>query len=108
MFHMQAWGLHAPPSLWDDVDNVLDEFVRRLVPINLRHRLDGFSALRREIALPQSMGGLGIPWVSKQAPIRAAGEWKAKEALASGATRVGEGYRWRSILDGAGSKEQVA
>jgi hypothetical protein len=92
MFHMQAWGLHAPSELWSDVDAALDAFTAALAPADLRDRVASGSRLRREIALPQEMGGLGIPIAAAQAPVRAGEQWALADAEVTGALHVGAGY----------------
>src|SRR5439155_8485764 len=102
IYHMQAWGLHADPQLWEEVDGVLTEFTALLCPLDLRDALAQNSALRAELALPQRFGGLSIPIVGEQAPIRAAEQWDYEDAKETG---VGAGvlaaaYRPEEILGG--------
>ena len=92
MFLMQAWGLHAPVSLWDEVDAALVEFVLALCPVDLAHRLDADWTLRRELALPQRGGGLGIPLASAQAPVRATARWGFDDEVATCASRIAAGF----------------
>ena len=93
MFQMQAWGLHAPASLWRRVDEALDDFVRAFFPDDMSDRLAAMSRLRRELALPQEMGGLGLPIAAVQAPIRAAEQWAYDDAVATDAQRESSGYK---------------
>ena len=63
VFYAQIWGLLTGADVWTEVDAALDALCRTLAPADLRRRFDDSDthALRRELALPQRLGGLGIP-----------------------------------------------
>ena len=69
-YHQGAWGLVAVAEVWREVDEALDEVCVALCPDDLRGCLSHDSALRLELALPRGNGGLGIPHVATEAPIR--------------------------------------
>ena len=92
MFHMQVWGLHAPATLWGEVDSALDSLTEALCPLDLRGRLGQNSSLRLELSLPQECGGLGIPIARAQAPLRAAEQWRFEDARATRALRLWDGF----------------
>ena len=58
VFYAQAWGLLGATTCWSEADAALDRICERLAPADLRANVP---ALRRELALPQRRGGLGIP-----------------------------------------------
>ena len=95
-YHARMWGLHVDPDVWREVDDALDCLCRQLCApgqraclegdVTTEERLEGRGPpFRRELALPQSCGGLGIPIMTAEAPHRAAAQWKCKDACASGA-----------------------
>ena len=94
-YHQGAWGLLASPDAWHAVDAALDTFCAALCPEDLRGRLYRGSPLRRELALPRGLGGLGVPLAAEEAPLVAAGLWPRDRARAAGARDdlVGTAYR---------------
>ena len=99
----------ADPRLWEEVDGALTEFTALLCPLDLRGALAQTSALRAELALPQRFGGLSIPIVREQAPIRAAEQWEYEDAKEMGVNadmlagfQTGGGAGRRAPLQGAG------
>ena len=85
------------------MDAALDAFVLVLAPADLRGVVGGDSRLRRELALPQDRGGLGIPIAAREAPIRAAEQWSFCDALLTQASRVDDGYVLRADESGVPS-----
>jgi hypothetical protein len=91
LYHMQVWGLLCSADVWAEVDAALARFCEALCPSDQRHRLadvaGSSSALRAELALPQSRGGLGIPRVACEARLRAAERWSHRDATEAGMLR---------------------
>ena len=83
LYHMQIWGLLCEPDVWSEVDTALSRFCSTLCPSDLRGRLSS-SRFRAELALPQELGGLGIPRVALEAPIRAGEQWDRRDAQQAG------------------------
>ncbi len=85
-YHQAAWGLLAPPSVWEATDGALEDFAAALCPADLLDRLrDGDTALRAELALPAGTGGLGLARAAVEAPLKAAELWPRDDAVAAGA-----------------------
>ena len=75
--------------MWAEVDDALSRFCVAVCPLDQRGRLAGSPglaerALRDELALPQRLGGLGIPNVADEARIRAAEQWSYRDASEAG------------------------
>jgi len=85
LYHMQIWGLLCRAEVWAEVDGALSRFCETVCPRDLRGRLAG--GLRAELALPQRLGGLGIPRVAIEAPLRAAEMWGHRDATEAGMLR---------------------
>ena len=82
----QVWGLHAGPGSWADADAALDELCAALCPADLRDGCrDAAGTLRGELALPMDLGGLGIPFAGRTAPLMAARVWTLDAARRTGA-----------------------
>jgi len=82
----QLWGLHASPEAWGEADIALDELCAALCPDDLRARLrDDAATLRGELALPMRLGGLGLVYAGRTAPVMAAGLWSLEAARKTGA-----------------------
>jgi len=89
LYHMQVWGLLCSESVWAEVDDAFSRFCIALCPLDQRGCLAGSpglagTALRDELALPQTLGGLGIPNVAAEARIRAAEQWSYRDASEAG------------------------
>jgi hypothetical protein len=52
-----------------------------LCPLDLRDRMVSSPALRAELSLSQEFGGLGIPRAEREARLRAADQWKHRDAI---------------------------
>jgi hypothetical protein len=81
----QLWGLHASPEAWDEADAALDELCAALCPDDLRAGLRDDAATLRELALPMRLGGLGLVFAGRTAPVMAAGLWSLEAARKTGA-----------------------
>ena len=84
-YHQGAWGLLAPSCVWDGADAALADFAAALCPADLQAGLACAPALRAELALPAGSGGLGLPRVAMEAPLKAAELWPRDGAIAAGA-----------------------
>ena len=95
----------ATAEVWREVDEALDGFCLAVCPEDLRGGILRDSALRHELALPRGIGGLGIPHVAEEAPLRAAESWPRPLALAAGARHdlVAAAYRYASDAFGRSS-----
>ena len=78
-----------------------DAFVAALAPSDLRSAVSAGSRLRREIALPQEMGGLGVPIASAQAPIRAAEQWSLRMLRRRARSTCALATSWLHALPGS-------
>lgn len=107
-YHQGAWGLLAPRDAWQEVDGAIDNFCEALCPVNLRGNLGPGSPLRRELALPSGLGGLGIPVAADEAPAAAAAQWSREQARAAGARPELIGAAYRRSPGSAGTLEWQA
>jgi hypothetical protein len=93
----QLWGLHASPEAWDEADAALDELCEALCPPDLRRGLrDESSTMREELALPMKLGGLGVTFAGRAAPVMAAGLWSLDAARRTGAHPAALAAAYRS------------
>ena len=94
MFHMQAWGLHAPPDLWSDVDAALDAFTAALAPADLRHLVSpGSTPPEGDRASAGDGGPRASPSRPRRRPFEPPNSGQPADAEATGALHVRAGYR---------------
>jgi hypothetical protein len=106
---LQVWGLICSGDVWAGVDAALSDFCAAVSPLDQRARFEASRDLRRELALPLELGGLGIPQVADEAPYRAADQWRYEVAVEAGMLEQHASVAYRRVSrGGAGGPRERA